>query len=311
MTASPDKQQKPQVPSAGPADQGISVVLLGTGTPLPNPARACASTLVTCGSASFLVDTGRGFLNNLATVGLNDASAVLFTHFHSDHFAEFGEFMVNRTIRGATQPIPVIGPAGTRTVITSLLEAYGPDNQYRKLHHGTKWDDRGMQADFKETGPGVVYNHEGVEIRMFTVSHNPVVPAVGYRFEYRGHVVVISGDTVKVPVMIDMARGADILVHDTTNKQMVLGMIQFLKSRPTDADQRLAQMSEEMLAYHATTEDVAQTAAEAGVKKLVLTHLVPSIPPTMDSGPFLAGLDSIFGGKIYLGQDGMRINTWD
>ena len=318
MTDSTDKQEKPQgpalqpqVPPAGTADQGISIVLLGTGTPLPNPARACASTLVICGSASFLVDTGRGFLNNLAALGLNDAAAVLFTHFHSDHFAEFGEFMVNRTIRGATQPIPVIGPAGTRKVITALLQAYGPDNQYRKLHHGSKWDDRGMQPDFREKDGGVVYNHEGVEIRMFAVDHHPVMPAVGYRFQYRGHVAVISGDTVKVPAMVEMAMGADILVHDTTQKQMVQGMIGFLKSRKTAADDRLAAMSEEMMAYHAATEEVAQIAAEAGVKKLVLTHLVPSIPPTMDGGPFLAGLDTIFKGRIYLGQDGMRINSWD
>lgn len=315
MTSSSGDQQEPAahptLPSEGPAQQGISVVLLGTGTPLPNPARACASTLVICGGAAFLVDTGRGFLNNLAALGMSDASAVFFTHFHSDHFAEFGEFMINRTIRGATQPVPVIGPPGTQRVISTLLDAYRPDNQYRQQHHGAKWDERGMQADFRELEPGEIYMSNDTEIRIFEVSHPPVSPAAGYRFEYRGHVAVISGDTVKVPAMTEMAKGADILVHDATQKQMVRGMIQFLKSRNTAADDRLAAMSEEMMAYHAATEDVAQVAAEAGVKKLVLTHLVPSIPPTMDSGPFLAGLDSIFKGKIFLGQDGMRINSWD
>jgi len=163
--------------SSGPAQDGISVVLLGTGTPLPNPDRACASILVTCGNTSFLVDTGRGFLNNLAKLGLSDATAVLFTHFHSDHFAEFGEFMVNRTIRGATQPAQVIGPAGTDKVISTLLEAYSLDGKYRKAHHGAKWDERGMQADIKEMVPGLVYDHEGVKFRMFDVSHPPVAPA--------------------------------------------------------------------------------------------------------------------------------------
>ncbi len=287
------------------------MVLLGTGTPLPNPDRACASTLVTCGDTSFLVDTGRGFLNNLAKLGLSDATAVLFTHFHSDHFAEFGEFMVNRTIRGATQPVQVIGPAGTDKVISTLLAAYSLDGHYRKSHHGAKWDERGMQADIEEMGPGLVYDHEGVKIRMFDVSHSPVAPAVGYRFEYCGRIVVVSGDTVKVPIMAEMAKGADILVHDACQKQMVMGMIQFLRGRPTPAEQRLGAMSEEMLAYHATTEDIAQIAAEAGVKKLVLTHLVPSIPLSVDDGPFISGITPVFGGTVLVGKDGMRINTWD
>lgn len=297
--------------SPGSNQDGISVVLLGTGTPIPNPDRACASTLVTCGNTSFLVDTGRGFLNNLAKLGLSDATAVLFTHFHSDHFAEFGEFMVNRTIRGAAQPVKVIGPAGADRVISTLLAAYSLDGQYRKSHHGAKWDERGMQADIQEMGPGVVYDHDGVRIRMFDVSHTPVAPAVGYRFEYNGRIVVISGDTVKVPVMAEMAKGADILVHDATQKQMVIGMIQFLKGRPTPAEQRLGAMSEEMLAYHATTEDIAQIAVQAGVKKLVLTHLVPSIPLSVDDAPFTAGITPVFGGTVLVGRDGMRINTWD
>jgi len=287
------------------------VVLLGTGTPLPNPDRACASTLVTCGHTPFLVDTGRGFLNNLARLGLSDVASVFFTHFHSDHFAEFGELMVNRTIRGANQPLKVFGPAGVRQVISSLLEAYSLDNGYRKAHHGDKWDGRGMKADIHEEKPGIVYDVDGVRVRMFEVSHHPVMPAVGYRFEYCGRIVVISGDTVSVPVMVEMAKGADILVHDAVQQQMVAGMTQFLKSNPDPSTQRLAAMTEEMLAYHAPTEDIGRMAAEAGVKKLVLTHLVPSIPAAADDTPFKTGITPVFGGTVLVGRDGMRINTWD
>lgn len=294
-----------------PADTGISVVLLGTGTPLPNPERACASTLVTCGSALFLVDTGRGFLNNLARFGINDVTAVFFTHFHSDHFAEFGELMVNRTIRGANQPLRVFGPAGVKQVISSLLGAYSLDNGYRKAHHGDKWDERGMQADIHEKKPGIVYDRDGVRVRMFDVSHHPVAPAVGYRFDYCGSAVVISGDTVSVPLTAEVAKGVDILVHDAAQQQMVQGMTQFLKSNPDPAAQRLAAMTEEMLAYHASTGEIGRLAAEAGVKKLVLTHLVPSIPANADESPFTAGITPVFKGTVLVGKDGMRINTWD
>ncbi len=126
-----------------------------------------------------------------------------------------------------------------------------------------------------------------------------------------GRVAVISGDTVSVPAMMEMAKGADILVHDAAQKQMVMGMIQFLKGRPDAEAQRLGAMSEEMLEYHATTEQIAQIAARAEVKKLVLTHLVPSIPASADDSPFLAGITPVFSGVVLVGKDGMRINTWD
>jgi ribonuclease Z len=291
---------------------GISVVLLGTGTPLPSPDRACASTLVIAGSNHFLVDTGRGFLRNFTAAGLTDASATLFTHYHSDHFSEFGEFMVNRTIMGAEKPMPVIGPPGARQVIGGLLQAYVLDKGYRKLHHGHKWNQEGMAADIQEMRTGIVYDKDGVRITMFEVNHQPVTPAVGYRFDYNGRAIVVSGDTVRVPMMTEMSKGADILVHDATNKGMVEMGIAFLKSQPGPQSERRAEMAEEMLAYHAKTDEVAALASEAGVRKLVLTHLVPSIPPSAEAETrFSSGLDSIFKSRIYVGRDGMRINTWD
>lgn len=295
-----------------PAKEGMSVILLGTGTPLPNPDRACASTLVIAGDKYFLVDTGRGFLRNLAAAGLSDVSAVLFTHYHSDHFSEFGEFMINRTVWGANEPMLVIGPPGARHVIGSLMLAYALDNNYRKLHHGSKWNEKGIQTDIQEMNPGIVYDNDGVKITMFEVSHPPVTPAVGYRFDYNGHVVVVSGDTVKVPIMAEMSRGADILVHDAANKGMVETAISYLKSRSSAEDDRRAAMAAEMLIYHAKTDEVAALAAEAGVKKLVLTHLVPNLPQNSDiETMFSNGLDSIFKGSIYVGRDGMQVNSCD
>ena len=291
---------------------GLSIILLGTGTPLPNPERACASTLIIAGNKHFLVDTGRGFLRNLAIFGLNTATAVLFTHYHSDHFSEFGEFMVNRTIWGADEPMPVIGPPGAGQVIRSLMQAYTLDSGYRKQHHGTKWSDKGMLADIQERNPCSFYEKDGLKITMFDVSHTPVTPAVGYRFDYNGHSVVVSGDTVKVPSMVEMSRGADILVHDTANKVMVEGAIAFLRSAPNPENERRAAMAEEMLTYHAKTDEVAAIAEQAGVKKLVLTHLVPSIPQNPDiEAVFSSGLSAIFHGSIYVGRDGMRVNSWD
>ncbi len=288
--------------------EGINffITLLGTGTPLFNPARACASTLVTAGDRAILIDTGRGFYNNLAASGRQDVDLVLFTHFHSDHIAEFGELLVARAIAGVKHPLPVIGPTGTDQVVAGLMAAYELDVKYRHDHHGDKYSSAGASAEVTETVSGVVYDQEGIKITMFMVDHRPVSPAVGYKFEYQGRVIVISGDTIMVPVMIEQALGADMLIHDTMNKEMVrAGMAAIRKSNP-----RMAAMGEEMMEYHADRMEVAWIAQEAGVKKLVLTHLVPSIPPneTMEK-LFTQGMSDVYTGEILAGRDGMTVTV--
>ena len=284
----------------------FSCTLLGTGTPMVNPARACASTLVTAGDRAFLIDTGRGFYNNLAASGRQDIDLVLFTHFHSDHIAEFGELLVARAIAGATQPLPVIGPAGANQVVAGLSAAYALDGRYRHDHHGDKYSPAGASAEVRESAPGVVFDQDGMIITMFEVDHSPVSPAMGYRFDYQGWSIVISGDTIMVPAMIEQATGADILVHDTMNKDMVnMGMASIKESNP-----RMAAMGEEMMEYHADRMEVARIAQEAGVKKLVLTHLVPSIPPneTMEK-LFTQGMSDVYTGEIIAGRDGMTVTV--
>ncbi len=279
----------------------LEVVLLGTGTPLPNRTRACASTLVLAGEKSFLVDAGRGFLNNFVDTGLADVAAAFFTHYHSDHFGEFGEFMVTRTLWGAREPLLVIGPPGARQTITSLLDAYRLDNSYRKAHHGSNWSEEGMAADIQERDPGAVYDEDGVTVTMFAVDHDPVSPAVGYRFTYKNRVVVVSGDTRKVPVMVEMAAGADILVHDVANAKIVDLIQRYV-------DPRWGVLARDVLKYHALTDEVAEIARDAKVRKLVLTHFTPALFSNRLFGAlFTRGMKKIFKGKIIVGRDGMRI----
>jgi ribonuclease Z len=289
---------------------GIAVVLLGTGTPLPNPDRACASTLVIAGDQTFLVDTGRGFLTRLADAGLNNVSMVLFTHYHSDHVGEFGEFLVNRTIAGAAKPIPVVGPAGAQKVVSGLLEAYALDNQYRKAHHGLKWNEAGMKAEVKEAAPGVVFDGAGVKITMFEVDHAPVVPAMGYRVDYKGQSVVVSGDTKKIARMVEMAKDCDLLVHESVNKPMTEMAIRTMRQSGDPINARMADMAEEMLTYHTTTDELAEIARDAGVKKLVMTHMAPKMPANAAMESLYAqGMNKIYKGPIVVGRDGMEIKA--
>lgn len=290
---------QPAVPSTG-----MHVILLGTGVPLPNPDRATASTLVVVNGKTFMVDTGWNSLVRLTEAGYNDADVVLYTHFHSDHYDGLGQLFMNRGVAGADKPLRVIGPPGAREVIEAVIASCAIDVGYRKAHHHEKWSDDAVAADVAEFNEGVVYDADGLKITMFPVDHRPIEPAVGYRFDYDGKSVVISGDTIKCDRLIAMAKDCDVLVHEAMDDRMLTGIVPAL----TRVDPRRAEMLTELMDYHTGTLDVAEIAREANVKKLVLTHLVPSIPP--QDGPeqnFIRGMAEIYAGPIVVGRDNMVI----
>ncbi len=287
--------------SGGP----LQVILLGTGIPLPNPMRTTAATLVVAGDKAMLVDTGNHCVLRLAEARIEEVSAVLFTHYHSDHIAGFGELLVARGIAGAENALPVIGPPGAKRVVNGFRMAYSLDESYRAAHHGKYWGAQGTRVDVVEAEPGVVYDTDGLKVTMFKVNHAPIDPAVGYRFDYQGKVVVVSGDTVKTEKMIEMSKDADLLVHEALDLKTIHRILPILeRSNP-----RRAALLRDVTDYHTSTTDVAEIARDAGVKKLVLTHLVPSIPPQEAAEKnFVRGMSDIYSGPIIVGRDGMTID---
>ncbi len=284
----------------------MQVILLGTGIPLPNPMRGTSATLVIAGDKTMLVDTGRNCVVRLAEARIEDISAVLFTHYHSDHIAGFGELLVARGIAGADKPLPVIGPPGAKRVVDGFRMAYSLDESYRAAHHGKYWGTQATKTKVTESQPGIVYDTGGLKVTMFKVNHAPVDPAVGYRFDYQDKVVVVSGDTVKTSTMIEMSKDADLLVHEALDLQTVHRIEPILKT----ADPRRAALLGDVVDYHTSTTDVAEIARDAGVKKLVLTHLVPSIPPQEAAEKnFVRGMSDIYDGPIIVERDGMTIDV--
>ena len=284
----------------------MQVILLGTGIPLPNPARGTAATLVIAGDQAMLVDTGRNCAVRLAQARIGDVTAVLFTHYHSDHIAGFGELLVARGIAGAKQPLPVIGPPGARRVVDGFRMAYSLDESYRAAHHGKYWGTQGTKAKVSESSAGIVYDADGLKVTMFKVNHDPIDPAVGYRFDYQGKVVVVSGDTVKTEKMIEMSKDADLLVHEALDLQTINRIKPMLKR----VDPRRAALLGDVVDYHTSTMDLAVIAREADVKKLVLTHLVPSIAPLEAAEKnFIRGMSDVYSGPIVVGRDGMTIDV--
>jgi ribonuclease Z len=289
---------------------GLHVVLCGSGSPLPDPSRAGPCTMVIAGKQAFIVDAGEGSSRKLAAMGMpmGRIEALFLTHFHSDHIDGLGPMMLLRwSGRAATSPLPIHGPQGVEQVVAGFNTAYTQDNGYRTAHHGPKiMPPAGAGAvamPFAIAGLSVVvYASGGVKVTAFPVNHNPVHPAVGYRFDYKGRSVVISGDTAASPSLVRAATGADVLVHEALQPKLVALLTEALAAR---GQANTAQITRDILNYHSSPEVAADAAKAAGVKALVLNHIVPPVPLAFAYPAFLGDAPKRFAGPITVGEDGM------
>jgi len=244
----------------------VRLTLLGTGSPLPDPNRAGPSTLVQAGDANLLVDAGRGVLMRLAGAGLlpPQLSAVLLTHLHSDHITDLNDVITTRWVASPVPlPLPIIGPPGTRQVVDGILAMLQPDIGYRLAHHDDL--DEPPQVDVTEVVPGDTIELAGATIRVGRTDHRPVEPTVAYRVEHDGRALVLGGDGVPCRTLDDLCAGADVYVQTAIREDLVAAI----------PIQRL----QDILDYHSSVAQAAQTASRAAVGRLVLTHYVPAPAP--------------------------------
>jgi len=296
---------------------GLHAALCGTGSPLPNPVRAGPCTVVIAGKQVFVVDIGEGGGRNINLMGLplGRLSGVFLTHFHSDHIDGMGPLMLTRWTAGTnTAPLPVYGPTGVDRVVAGFNAAYAIDNTYRTGHHGPAiappTGAGGVATPFALPEPGqgdtvVVFEKDGLKVTAIRVDHGPVKPAVGYRFDYKGRSVVISGDTAKSASLTAAAKGADLLVHEALQTKLVKMMTASFAAKGM---KNLAQITRDILNYHTTPEEAAEVAQAAGAKQLVLSHIVPSIPSKLFYPAFLGDAASRYAGPIVVGEDGMMFS---
>jgi ribonuclease Z len=273
----------------------IEITLLGTGSPLVDPDRAGPATLVRAGGATFLFDCGRGALMRAAAAGAaaNQVTALVLTHLHSDHITDLNDVITSRWVTSfAPAPLRVVGPPGTKSVVDGLLASLAPDISYRLAHHDDL--DWNPAVEVAEHVDGEVFAEGGVRIVAAPTDHRPVHPSVGYRVEHDGVAVVIAGDTVPCSGLDTLCDGADALVHTVIREDLV-------RAIPVPRLQ-------DILDYHSSVEQAAQTATRGGVGTLVLTHYVPPMQPgTEDEWRSLAAQH--FSGRIELGDDLHRVEV--
>lgn len=300
-----------------PDEPGLHVVLCGTGSPIADATRAAACTAVLAAGQFYLVDVGPGAWENvdLENLPLARLSGVLLTHFHSDHIGDLGEAMTGSWIAGRTQPLDVHGPTGTSDVVRGFVAAYAHDADARTRHHGEQTMPRRaasavaheitLDLDDPTLPSVVVSDRDGLRITAFAVDHSPVRPALGYRFDYDGRSVVVSGDTKKSASVARYASGADLLVHEALLPEAAM-RASAVASRL--GNPRLAKLASDIPGYHTTPIEAAEVAQAAGARTLVLTHLVPAPNHFLARRLFLRGVGASFDGEVVLGKDGMRFD---
>jgi ribonuclease Z len=266
--------------------------------------------MVIAGRHIYVVDAGEGGARNLTLMGLPTGriERLFLTHFHSDHIDGIGPMLLLRwSGKPNTSPLPVAGPTGVERVVAGFNAAYALDNGYRTAHHGPAimppGGAGGVAIPFTIAGaPLVVLDADGVRVTAFPVNHGPVSPAVGYRFDYKGRSVVISGDTAPSASVVAAAKDTDLLVHEALQPNLVRRLTDALVAKHVE---NLAQVTRDILNYHTTPEQAADAATAAGVKQLLLNHIVPPMPFKFAYPAFLGDAPQHFSGPITVGEDGM------
>jgi ribonuclease Z len=283
----------------------LELTLLGTSSPMHVPHRFGPSQIISDGKVRLLIDTGWGSTLRLYQNGTppQTIDTVFVTHLHSDHTTDMADFLVMRWVGGIKSPIPIYGPVGTKRMIHGFQEAMAADTKYRLDHHGDKLWSGGLAADITEfeagDDPVVIARFGELVVKAFEVDHHPVKPAYGFRFELGGRAITISGDTNPCAGLLSGSRDADIMVCDSMNVSLMQMLEKQLRSIGNEVQ---ASLLEDAHTYHAPIEGMAEIAAKAGVKHLLLSHIMPAI--TDEQIPqFTAGLDKIFSGKLSVGHD--------
>ncbi|MBS0481013.1 MAG: MBL fold metallo-hydrolase [Proteobacteria bacterium] len=294
---------------------GLHAYVCGSGSPMPDASRAGPCIAVLAGKQAFVFDAGSGSIRKLGRMGfpMPKLQAAFLTHLHSDHIDGLGELMLQAWIAGArTAPLPIHGPAGTEQVVSGFNQAYTIDSTYRVAHHGPGVAHPagfGGAASIITLPDGVdsqtVYDSGGVRITVIRVNHAPIAPAFGYRIDYKGRAIAISGDTVYAPDFVAASRGVDLMFHEALSKTMVSALGRKLAERGQTAN---AQIMHDIQNYHASPEDAARAAREAGARALVLYHLVPAPPAKLIEPLFLGDAPRQFPGTLKLAQDGMIVS---
>ena len=292
-------------------DGRLHVFTLGTGSPQLGGGRMPVANAIIAGDEFLLIDTGEGASRKMGELGLpiRRITAVFITHWHSDHFSGLGQVLNQSWNADRAHDISVHGPQGVGRVMDALGDLYADDIRYRSQGEVERNDPRFALGRAEPisisdgTPSAVVFDRNGVVVRAFLVDHGHIKPAYGFRVEYAGRSVVISGDTVASPLVEQAAKGSDLLIHEAVNVEMMENAIQALEDLGNHAD---AFRARGVIGYHSDTIGVARIAEAAGVGRLVLSHIIPASENPILKYLFVRGMSDHYSGPIVVAEDGQH-----
>lgn len=276
--------------------QNLKVTLLGTGSPQPRMDRFGPSILVEAGGERLVFDCGRGATQRLEQIKIrvSDVTALFLTHLHSDHVVGIPDLWLTGWLTGRNVPLRVWGPAGTKSMMTHLKEAFEFDIHIRR-DVDEKLPGEGVLVQAKDIEEGVVYEHDGLKVTAFFVDHGLVKPAMGYRIDFGGHSIVLSGDTRPSENLVHWAKGADLLIHEVIDPEG------FIRERGSLFKPEIVR---QILGHHTTPEQAGTIFAAVKPKLAVYSHVIPG-----KGQNFVTLTRKTYSGPLEVGEDLMSIDV--
>ncbi len=268
----------------------FTVTLLGTGTPIPRLDRFGISTLVRAGSQTLIFDCGRGVTQRLFQLdgSLRNSGTLFLTHLHSDHVVGIPDLWLTGAlfaIGNRPTSLNAYGPQGTADMMLHMQKTFAVDVNAR-IRSSAGGDLTALQANGTDIETGEVYNKEGVVVTAFLVEHKIIEPAFGYRVDYDGRSVVISGDTVYSENLIKHSEGADLLIHEVV---------------VVPEGEEVSAMVKQVQSIHTSPEEVGNIFDQVRPKLGVYSHIVQFLGATDDD--LVKGTRKTYDGAFKVGQD--------
>lgn len=275
------------------AQIATKIVLLGTGTPYPDPVASGPATAILVGKRVFLIDAGPGVMRQINAAGLpiDGVEAFFVTHLHTDHTLGYPDLIFTSWVMGRSNPLEAYGPRGLRSMTRDLIAAYSEDIQIR-----TRGLERevpgGYRVNAHEIRPGIVYEKEGIRVQAIPVPHGSWREAYAYRIDTPDRSILISGDTRPSEALITGGKGVDVLVHEVYHEGRI-------KPEKRPGGEFWPQYMRE---FHTSDVELGRIAARVEPKLLILYHIVRSGNPTKDE--LIAGIRSGgYNGEVVIGKD--------
>jgi ribonuclease BN (tRNA processing enzyme) len=272
------------------------VVLLGTGTPRPDPARSGPATAIVVNDRAYLVDAGPGLVrraqaavdNGIHGLTVANLTTAFVTHLHSDHTVGLPDLIFTTWVQGRKAPLQLYGPPGIEAMTSHIMQAWQYDIDVRTKGLEQR-STAGLLVKAHDIKPGVVFEDENVKVTAFTVPHGEL-SAFGYRLQTADRSIVVTGDTSPSEAVVENCRKCDVLIHEVYAEEY----------RPADVANWLAYRPK----YHTTTGQLAEIANKAQPGLLILYHrgIGPKGREISDE-QYLAEIRRTYRGKVVAGND--------